>query len=87
MYMLGLITGAAIMAAAMLALEEKRARAAHKAHVQKWQRDKSGCAIIRTRHRRSDRHQQPAPLPLDICGAQLAVYGSARAKRIDGRWT
>lgn len=73
--------GSALTLAGVILYNERQ----HKEYVRDWQTDRTSCAIIRTRHRRSERHT--APMPLDMYQVQLDTCGQARGKRINGRWS
>jgi len=78
---LSFLAGAALTLAVIIAKDEQE----HRQYVRDWQREKHSCAIIRSRHRRSDRHRE-APMPLDMYQVQLDTCGRARGVRINGRW-
>jgi len=86
MWLLGFITGAAAVAACVMATDHRSARRAHAEYLREWQRANNGWAIIRTRHRRANRHKEAAPLPLDIAGYQMQQHGMCRMTRKGGEW-
>ena len=86
LWILGTIFGASVVGLAWMAADWRSVERTHREYVREWQRANNGWAIIRTRHRRADKHKAPAPLPLDIAGAQMRECGACRMMRKGGRW-
>lgn len=87
MWLLGSIFGGSVVGMAWLLTEWHQAKAKHQENVRDWQREHNGYAIIRSRHRRADRHKEYAPLPLDLAACQMQRCGQCRVKRIGGEWS
>lgn len=83
--LLGFMGGAATIAAFWIASDWKSTKRVHAEYLREWQRANNGCAVIRSRHRRAEKHKG-APLPIDMYQVQLETSGRCRGKRINGRW-
>ena len=86
MYWLGCITGGSAALIGVLIWMWRKQERKHRRKTADWQRKNNGYAIIRSRHRRADRHKENAPMPLDLAGYQMQTCGMCRIKRIGGVW-